>query len=97
MSVCCPRLGDICEPVALAPCPAELETRVSDATLLEVRGGMSRAPCWVSCEFDIAVLEGNALVSGGAVEPGCEELTPFPDCSAVDDWVVCGTTSFVLS
>ena len=84
MSVCCPRLGEVCGPVALEPCSPELETGVSDAILLEVRDAMSRAPCWDSCEFDEAVLEGNALVSGCAVEPGWE-VTPFPGCSAVDD------------
>ena len=42
-------------------------------------------------------MEGDALVSTCAEEPGWDEVTPFPACSAVDDWVVGGTTVFTSS
>ena len=97
MSVCCPGLDDVCEPNALGPCSPELETEAwDDGMLLEDAWETSRVSCGFPCEFGVAALEVNALVSGCAVEAGWDEVKPFPSCSAVDDWVVCGRTPFAV-
>ena len=77
----------------MEPCSPELGTEVWEAILLEVPCATSRP----SCRFDVAALEGDALVSGCAVELGWDEVTPFSGCSAVDDWVVGGTTVVATS
>lgn len=85
-------LGGICEPKVLAACAPALETEVSDAMLLEVR-----VSCGFSCELGKAALEGDALVSGCAVEPSWEEVTLVPGCWTMDEWVACGKPSSPVS
>ena len=96
VSVCCPGLDDVCEPNALGPCSPELETEAWDGMLLEDSCEISKVSCRFPCEFGVAALEVNALVSGCAVEAGWDKVKLFPSCSAVDDWVVCGTTPFAV-
>lgn len=81
-------LGGGCESEVLGLCTPAVETEASDA--------MSMASCWFSCKSGEAALEGDALVWGCAVEPSWE-VTPFPGCSAVDDWVACDTIPFSFS
>ena len=75
MSVCV-ALGDGGVSKTLEPCSPKLEAEVSAAILFEVR--CAKASCESSCELGAVALEGVALVSGNAVEPGWEEVTPFP-------------------
>ena len=90
MSVCCTVLDGTCESVVLGPCPSAPDTRVTDAGLLEVCFVVSRACCKVCDETSEAAFEGDALVSGCAVESIWEDVTPFPACSTVDERVACG-------
>ena len=94
--VCCPGLDDVCEPNALGLCSPNLETEAWDGMLLEDSCEISKVSCRFPCEFGVAALEVNALVSGCAVEAGWDKVKLFPSCSAVDDWVVCGTIPFAV-
>ena len=89
--------GVTCESEVLGPCPSAPDKRVPDPRLLEVCFAVSKACCEVCDETSKAVLEGDALVSGGAVEPIWEDVTPFPGCSTVDDWVACGAVPSPLT
>ena len=62
-------LGETCESEVLGPCPSALETGVPDAGLLEVCFAVSKTCCTVCDETSKAALEGDALVSGWAVDP----------------------------
>lgn len=88
MSVCCPALDGVCEPVGLGPGPdpPALETDVSGAMLPELRCPMSTA---FKSSLKSASLERDALVSSCAVDPSGEEVTPLAGCTTVDDSVAC--------
>ena len=96
MSVCWLGLDDVCKPKVLGPCSPELETEAWDGILLEGSCAISRLSCRFPCDFGVAVLEVNALVAGCAVEAGWDKVKLFSNCSAVDGWVVCGTTPFAV-
>ena len=55
------------------------------------------AACGFSCELGKAALEGDALVSSCVVGPSWDEVTPFPGCWTMDEWVACDKPSFPVS
>ena len=89
--------GGLCESAVLGLCPSTLDTRVTDAGLLEVCSAVSKTCCKVCDETGKAALNGDALVSGCAVEPIWEDVTLFPGCSTVDEWVACGAVPSPLT